>query len=614
VNMKNQTIPYDSTEKQSDRYTYPDHSLPQLPETLDSVATGVILLDEGRKFLYINHAAEQMIDVKAEDVIGQAVDLFIQDAGVIDLITLAKLDKSTPYVWHDRLLFVSISRFGRSRRPSGHCLLLQSMLPFENMDEVVHQVMDEFSSLMESSYDGIIVADQDSILNVNASFGRITGVAPSLLMGKRFSELDTEKHVCLAAVTELIHSTQHRRRTLTLIRKLTSGNEIFLTGNPVFDRHGHVVRVLLNIRDVTDLKSLEDQIKNIRSLCEDPAGVSGDRSEAVQGIVAESPVMRRLLDLVFRVSRVDSTVIVQGESGVGKDVFARLLHRLGGRSQRPFVSVNCGAIPDTLLESEFFGYEKGAFTGAGLAGKKGLFEQANKGILFLDEVGELPHNLQVKLLKVIQDKRCRPLGSQKTIDLDVRIIAATNRNLKQMAAEGSFRMDLFYRLYVVPIEIPPLRERREDILPLSLMFLRKFNHKYKVSRTLGHEVLYVLENYDWPGNVREIQNVIERMVVTADATALGLRHLPDSVYQSRVARSVRSGMPPTMNLKKAKEMVERNLIEKALMETGGPREASKVLGVDRTTVIRKAQRYGLNIKEVVSRANQDYSSPTGSGD
>jgi PAS domain S-box-containing protein len=467
-------------------------------------------------------------------------------------------------------------------------------------DDDINRLKGAFDSLMESSYDGIILADAGSILNVNASFGRITGVAPSLLINKKLNELDTAKHVCLAAVQEVIRLTCYHKRSLTLQRKLTSGNEIFVTASPVFDPYGHVIRVLLNVRDVTELKSLEDQIKNLTGFCEETNQWDDDRSKCFLGIVAESPAMRLLLDMVLRVSRVDSTVLLQGASGVGKDVFAKLLHRLSYRSEKPFISVNCGAIPENLLESEFFGYEKGAFTGANSGGRAGLFEQANHGILLLDEVGELPLNLQVKFLKVLQDQCCRRVGGEKNIDLDVRIIAATNRDLRQMVSEGRFREDLFYRLYVVPISIPPLKERQEDILPLSLMFLKQYNQKYNVNRTLGHELMSVLESYEWPGNVRELRNVVERMVVTADTDVLTPRHLPLSMRGTACSDLPHAVLPNTMNLKMAREALEYELIKRAVAKTCSTRKAATLLGVDHSTVIRKARRYGLDIQAVIS--------------
>ena len=313
--------------------------------------------------------------------------------------------------------------------------------------------------------------------------------------------------------------------------------------------------------------------------------------------MAESQAMQLILQVVLRVSQVNSTVLLMGESGVGKDVMARLIHRLSPQSDGPFISVNCGAVPENLLESEFFGYEKGAFTSASRAGKPGLFEQANGGTFFLDEIGELPLNLQVKLLKVIQDQRCRRLGGQRDLKLDIRFIAATNRDMRQMVAEGKFRDDLFYRLYVVPIEIAPLRERREDILPLALMFLKELiSDKYDVSRTLSHELMTILESYDWPGNVRELQNVIERMVVTADSEVLQPHHLPDSVYKNAAQEGLGVWVGGAMNLRQARDDLERQLIAKALSKTGNTRKAAKLLGVDHSTVVRKAQKLGINLK------------------
>ncbi len=564
---------------------------------LESTPTGIIALDSGCRIIYINANAKQMLGKVAEGALGKPVTFFIEDPQFVDWLVSGMPGALPPFPWSRGAIMISASRQGIRDAPRGYILFLQPAESFEQIDERVHQLQKELSLLLENSYDGIILTDAESILNVNASFGRITGIAPSTLLGKKIADLDTERHICLAAISEVIRLTRFHRKTLTLQRRLMSGNEIFLTGTPVLDRHGQIVREVVNIRDITELKSLEDQIKKVTAICPDPWN-EAEQGSAFQGIVAESPSMRRLLDLVLRVSRVDSTVLLQGESGVGKDVLARLVHRLSERREDPFVSVNCGAIPASLLESEFFGYEKGAFTSAARNGKAGLFEQANGGVLFLDEVGELPVNLQVKLLKVLQDRRCRRLGGTRGIDLDLRIIAATNRDLRKMVSEGSFRMDLFYRLHVVPIEIAPLRERREDILPLALMFLNHFNRKYDANRTLGHELMSVLEDHDWPGNVRELQNLIERLVVTADEDALGVKHLPPSITGGNGPDTPAFHLSGSLNLKNAREAVEREAIREAMARAGNTRQAAKLLGVDHSTVVRKAQRYGIDLREV----------------
>jgi len=587
----------------------PDH-MALVWELLDSSDVGIIVFDGNHHLIYINGFAQQILEVPRDNVLGKPAVSFIDDDGLLRLITQGALDPERNYDWQQRSLLVKVSKFCDNYLYKGCLLLLQKKATSEiHSDDEINWVKEEFASLLESSYDGIIVADGKSILQVNASFGRITGLAPGMLIGKNINELEAEGHACLAAVQEVIRLTSYHKKTLTLQRRLTTGNEIFLTGNPVFDLHGHVIRVLLNVRDVTELKSLEDQIKKVSSICENFAQLSEEKQDFFQGIVAESPSMRKLVDLVLRVSRVDSTILLVGESGVGKDVFARLIYRLSKRNQNPFISVNCGAIPDNLLESEFFGYLKGAFTGADAKGKAGLFELANKGILFLDEVGELPLHLQVKLLKVIQDRRCRRLGDHKDIDLDIRIIAATNKNLNEMVSDGLFRADLFYRLYVVPITIPPLRERREDILPLSLMFLNQFNTKYKVSKTLDHELMSVLENYDWPGNVRELANVVERMVVTVRTDVLMPGHLPDSIKKRNTGLSG-PNLPDTMNLKEAQQAMEYEMIKRAVIRTGSTRKAGHLLGIDHSTVLRKAKRCGLDIQAAI-RQNKDNSSQTG---
>lgn len=586
--------------------SYPTCVPKQVLRMLESTPTGIVALDAECRIIYINSQANRMLGTASRRALGKPVTFFIEEPQFVDWLVSGSPASLPPFPWGREPIMISASRRGSPDDPRGYILFFQPADSFEQIDERVNQLQRELSLVLENSYDGIILADAETILNVNASFGRITGIAPSTVAGKKIADLATERHICLAAISEVLRLIRFHRKTLTLQRRLTSGNEIFLTGTPVLDRHGQIVREVVNIRDITELKRLEDQIKKITTICPNPEnGNAGEEGNAFQGIVAESTSMRRLLDLLLRVSRVDSTVLLQGESGVGKDVMARLIHRLSERREDPFVSVNCGAIPESLLESEFFGYEKGAFTSAARTGKAGLFEQANGGVLFLDEVGELPLNLQVKLLKVLQDRRCRRLGGTRGIDLDLRIIAATNRDLRKMVSEGSLRMDLFYRIHVVPIEIAPLRDRREDILPLALMFLKHFNRKYNVSRTLGHELMSVLEDHDWPGNVRELQNLIERLVVTADADTLSVKHLPPSITKSGGFSAPAFRLPGSLNLKNAREAVEREVIREAMARAGNTRQAAKLLGVDHSTVARKAKRLGIDLRKVAAATTPD---------
>jgi PAS domain S-box-containing protein len=561
---------------------------------LESAPAGLLVVDAQDRLRLANRRALELLNLEPDEVLGMPLSFCIKDGDILRMVLAGEEFRGKPLRHEQGSFWASCSAL--PEEPGAKVLVVHQMEEMQRQWDEMKQLGDEMTSLLENSYDGIIIADDHQILRVNASFGRITGLAPSQLVGKQISELHSERHICLAAVQEVIRLSRFHKKSLTVRRSLKSGNEIFVTGSPVFDRHEQVSRVVLNVRDITELKRLEDQIKRISVGYPDDPGQDSARQQALQEIVAESPAMQRLLDLVIRVSQVDSTVLLYGESGVGKDVMARLIHRLSTRNQKPFVSVNCGAIPESLLESEFFGYEKGAFTNASRGGKPGLFEQANSGILFLDEVSELPLNLQVKLLRAIQERRSRRLGGVRNIELDVRILAATNRDLREQVAKGFFREDLFYRLYVVPIEIAPLRERREDILPLALSFLHHFNQKYGVTRTLGHELMSILESYEWPGNVRELQNVVERMVVTADAEVLEARHLPGTIYKADEGWS--SLLPAgDLNLARARDAVERRMIQLALSKTGNTRDAAKLLGVNHSTVVRKAQRLGMKLKQ-----------------
>ncbi len=593
-----QSIFWDVTDKKLSQEKL-KHTKAQLETVLQSVPSGILAVDSEGRITIVNQKAEQLLGFSQEEMLGKPADQCVPGSGLMRVLQSGKMELGKPFVYNQRTFMVSRSPIMEHCKVIGAVSVLQDESELESVQKQLDKVKrlnDELSSLIENSHDGVLITDSHQVITANPSFGRITGLAPSSLVGREIGSLDSERHVCLAVVQAVFRHVKSHRGSITMRRKLKSGHEIFVTGNPVLDKFGQVVRVVMNVRDVTELHSLEERIKRLSLTCLE-SKQTPTSLEASFGIVAESPASKNLVDLAVRVAQVDSTVLLCGESGVGKDVLAKLIHNLSKRHDKPFVSVNCGAIPEHLLESELFGYEKGAFSGADRAGKPGLFEEAAGGTLFLDEVGELPLKLQVKLLKVLQEQRCRRLGSVKTVDLDIRILAATNRDLKQMVSEGRFREDLFYRLYVVPIEIPPLRERREDILPLALRFLKTYNKKYEVSRTLGHELLRELETADWPGNVRELQNVIERLVVTADTEVLEPRHLPRSMHGRRQDSSV----PPAvwvaegMKLREARDEVERQLIKKALAQAGNTREAAKLLGVTHSTVVRKAQKFGLRV-------------------
>lgn len=453
----------------------------------------------------------------------------------------------------------------------------------------------QVESIIEGSHDGIILADHEKIVKVNGSFLRISGLKKGKVEGRAIADLADSSHVCLKSINEVFYLVHQKKKSITIMRKMHRGNEIFITGTPAFC-DGDIYHVTVNIRDVTELQCLQEQVSRLTALYLSTPDDTLAAGLAGENIIVESPVMKGAVDLAVRIASVDAVVLFHGESGTGKEVLARLMHRLSTRSKGPFISINCGAIPEHLLEAELFGYEKGSFTGASREGKPGLFELANGGIIFLDEIGEMPLNLQVKLLKVVQDMEVYRVGGIKPVKFDVRVIAATNRHLRDMVKEGKFREDLFYRLYVVPIEVPPLRERREDIFPLTRHFLKQYNQKYKQSKTFSSELITLLETYNWPGNVRELQNIVERLVVTGDANLLKPDQLPHGIYQkSEPEESLFKDSMPTgiVHLSRAKEQAERTMLIRALKMKQTTREIAHLLGVDHSTIVRKLRKFGL---------------------
>jgi two-component system response regulator AtoC len=335
-------------------------------------------------------------------------------------------------------------------------------------------------------------------------------------------------------------------------------------------------KVELIIRNLVEHHNLIEENISLRQKVED--------RHNFEGIIAKSPRMMKIFELIKTVAPTNTTILITGESGTGKEVVARAIHRQSQRHSKPFIATSCAALPETLLESELFGYEKGSFTGA-VERRKGKFEAADKGTLFLDEIGEIDANTQVHLLRALEEKKITRIGSNEEIDVDVRIITATNRNLRILIQQEKFREDLYYRLNVVTIDLPPLRNRREDILPLAEHFLKKYSKQNNSPvKSFSPEVVEFMLNYDWPGNVRELENMIERGVVLSKDKAITLAEFPQELTNSTPAEG------------KTLEAMERNHITKALEETGGNIvRTAKMLGIHRMTLYNKMKKYNISV-------------------
>lgn len=439
--------------------------------------------------------------------------------------------------------------------------------------------------------DGICLVDnKGTVISISKGYTQITGITEEEILGKHIEVLIKEGYFSVAVSLDVI---KKKKKISSLSVIIKNNKKVLITGTPFFDEKGDVTHVLTVMRDLTELLKLKDELEEAENKSKrylDELKSLKNRYRKIEGIIGENIKIKELKELIRYVAKTEATLLITGETGSGKEVFARQIHLESNRNNMPYIKVNCAAIPDSLLESELFGYEKGAFTGAQNKEKLGMFEMANGGTILLDEIGEMPMNLQSKLLRVIQEKELRRVGGTKTIKLDVRIIASTNENLKEQIKCGRFREDLFYRLNVVPIKIPPLRERKDDIPILANNFLEKLNIKYNKNKRFEDLALASFQCYDWPGNVRELENAIERLVVINDNKYINSTEIANMVGMDKISLPT---LEKNITLKEAVDILEKEMIENALRKHGSTYKAAKVLGVTQPTVFRKAKSLGI---------------------
>ncbi len=437
--------------------------------------------------------------------------------------------------------------------------------------------------ILEHSYDGVYITDAEGLtLYVNKSYERMTGQSKKDYIGKYMQDL-MDSGIMKTYITK---DVVRLKKSITITELLVNGKEVIITGNPVFDENNKVVMVVTNLRDITELISLEKEYELTQ---ETSLRYQQELFNDVnpENVICKSPVTRQAFLTASRIAGRDSTVLILGETGVGKDVFARYIHTRSSRSAGPYIKINCGSIPHNLLESELFGYVGGAFTGASSKGKPGMFELANSGTLFLDEIGELPLDLQAALLRVLQDGEINRIGDTKSRRVDTRIIAATNRNLEEMIEHGTFRRDLYYRLNVVSIFIPPLRERKEDIGAIAEFIIQKLNDKYGEEKVLSQRFIKELQTKPWLGNVRELSNFIEKQFIINDGNILEY-FVSDNTRQPDYEYLSVSGIPP---INEAVDKLEAILLDRAMKEGGTMVKAADLLKISQPTFSRKYARY-----------------------
>lgn len=563
--------------------------LEKLQATLDCLYNPVLSINNRGLVQFYNAAAERLLGFKKSEIMNDYLNKFYSGTKLIEVTNSGQTQSSQKIFLNNKTFLSNRTPVIKNGEIVGAAAVLQDITDLESISKELNytkMLINQLDVIFESSFDAIWVTDgKGKILRVSPSIENLIGMPPNSIEGKYASEL----------IMQGIHSDSIIMRSIECRKVVTGttvtriGKDALVTSTPIFDDAGQISLVVSNIRDISELKQLQNRILQVEGLNQFYRGEL-QQIKMRNKIIYRSSIMHELMNLVMRLAKFDCTVLIQGETGVGKEVIADLIHQNSYRKNKPLIKINCGAIPENLLESELFGYEAGAFTGANRQGKAGLFEVANEGTLLLDEIGELPLNLQVKLLRAVQNKTITRIGGTKEIPLDIRILSATNRDLNDMISHKQFRMDLFFRLNVASVEIPPLRERKEDILALITFFLDMCNDKYGTIKRLNSSAIDALMDYHWPGNIRELENIIERLVVTVEHDAINAHHLPKWIT---LAKTNDTESENICSLSKAIEDTERRLLKQAFSQYKTTRQMAKALDIHQSTLIRKAAKYGI---------------------
>ncbi len=453
-----------------------------------------------------------------------------------------------------------------------------------------------YKKILDNSFDEIFVLDKDGyVIYVNSACERHYGLKAEHVLGRHIDEMNNMGYW----TPNIMPLVREEKKRITREQTTFLGRMLLTTATPVMDERGKISFIIYNTRDVTQLDAIKQELEVTRKALRSASKGEKDDYKDYCEIITHNGRMKKLINFAEQIAGVDSNVLILGETGAGKGLFARHIHRHSLRKKAPFITINCAAIPEELLESELFGYSHGAFTGANERGKKELIELADKGVLFFDEIGELTPRLQAKILHFIQERQYIPVGGTEMKNANVRVLSASNRDLREMIAKGEFREDLFYRLNVMEINIPPLRERPEDIRALASYYLGEFNHKYKLSRDISKEAVEILCGYSWPGNVRELENYIERLVVTVREHEIKPEHLTvmnrerfnNKAWSDTQGPSLESSFSPGLSFDEVVGDVEKKLILDAVENHGSIRKVGKALKISHSRAARLIKKY-----------------------
>jgi PAS domain S-box-containing protein len=570
-------------------------------DIFQSTSNGVIVTDADGVITHINGRSEKYLNINARKHVGKPVLTILPlTGGVIhECLGSGQAIFGRQVSGKKAKIVLNVTPILRRQKIIGAVCNFQELSIIEasakNL-ESYQQLNRQLETIFNASSDGIWVCDGHGVvIAVNRASQILNGIKAKAVIGRSVDTL-LGSNIFDQSVTRLVLECGCQQTIMQHIGK--TGKYILSTGTPVMDDNGEIFLVVVNERDMTELNMLHRQIEQSREITEkykeklaDLSLLELNRNE----IIAESGKMRQILQMALRLSRIDaSNILILGESGTGKGLLAKLIHKNSSRHKNPFVEINCAALPENLLEAELFGYEKGAFTGASEKGKIGLFELAQGGTLFLDEIGDMPLALQAKLLKYLDDKQIRRIGGTEPLKVECSTIAATNQDLGALVKQKKFREDLYYRLNSFILKIPPLRERAEDIPGLVRFYLNKYNGKYKCAKKMHPDVIHLMEKYAFPGNVRELKNIVENAVVMSDDNLIdkfiqtGLKRIESSPEAGR-----QSGPKDRLGLADQLREVERQILTQAKRRCRTTREMAAVLGISQSSVVRKLNRHNL---------------------
>ena len=559
----------------------------------ESLNSGLIVVDEANRISYFNQAAERILKRKRDTIIGKKADEVLENSQLDRVLQTGVSQENVKQIIGKTTVISNRSPIVVDEEIRGAVAVFQDISQFEALSnelETTKVLKERLELILQNVHDGVAMVDEwGMLIYVNAVYERIWKVNRDEIVGKSIKNLSHHK-----VDKEALRTGQNQ---LGVTVESEEKHKMIVNASPIV-LDGKVRGVISTYLEVTDLKIMMERLQ----MAEDKLAYYEDELEqewwnhqSFTQVIGHSSAIESAIRLASKAAKSSATVLIRGESGTGKEVLARAIHAASEKITGPFVGVNCAAIPETLIESELFGHEKGSFTGA-IQRKIGKFELADKGTIFLDEIGDLSRDMQVKLLRILQEKEFERVGGNDTLRVKVRVMAATNRNLEEMMKTGEFREDLYYRLNVISITMPPLRNRQGDIPLLVEHFLEKVCESEGVElRGISLRALRVLERYDWPGNIRELENIVTRAIAMSEGDVIDLEDLPGFLRLSQATGEGLIQLTPSGLA--TMEEYDRAIIQKALELYPSYNQAGKALGITHRTVALKAKKYGLEKKE-----------------